>query len=117
MILNPQIEQLSVSKLGYLMDSEAVAKDKRFKLGVWLHEEHKRKFKRTASPAETNLIQKTSQDDAEKTTVTAPKAAKASGVAKNPLTASKRHTAPAKTVIHRPYFPIKTPVYSLLAAG
>ncbi len=115
MNLHPKIERLGGSKLGYLMDSESVAKDKRFKLGVWLHEEHKRKFKRTISPAETTLIQETSQDDdAEKQAVAAPKS---SGVAKNPLTASKRHTTATKTVVHRPYFPIKKPVYSLLAAG
>jgi hypothetical protein len=113
MNLHPKIERLGGSKLGYLMDSESVAKDKRFKLGVWLHEEHKRKFKRTASPAETANIQEASQDDAEKTTA----APKVSGVAKNPLTASKRHTTATKMVVHRPYFPIKKPVYSLLAAS
>lgn len=112
MNLNPKIEQLGGSKPGYLMDSESVAKDKRFKLGVWLHEEHKRKFKRTASPAETINIQETaSQDEAERKTPAAP------SVAKNPLTANKRHTTLAKTVVHRPYFPIKKPVYSLLATG
>lgn len=114
MNLHPKIEQLGGSKLGYLMDSDAVAKDKRFKLGVWLHEEHKRKFKRATSPAETTLIQETSQDDAEKKAAAAPKP---SGVAKNSLSASKRYTTAAKTVVHRPYFPIKKPVYSLLAVG
>lgn len=48
MNLNKKIEDHAESKLKFLMDSETVSKDKRYKLGVWLHGEYRNKLARTA---------------------------------------------------------------------
>jgi len=46
MIPNQKIEKPTQLERKCLMDSEAVARDKRYKLGVWLHGEYKEKFKK-----------------------------------------------------------------------
>lgn len=48
MNFNHKIEKPAGLKPKGLMDSESVAKDKRYKLGVWLHGEYKTKFKKSA---------------------------------------------------------------------
>jgi hypothetical protein len=47
MNFNPKIEKSVGSKHKCLMDSEAVAKDKCYKLGVWLHGEYRTKLKKS----------------------------------------------------------------------
>jgi hypothetical protein len=44
MNLNKKTQNDVASRLKYLMDSESVSKDKRYKLGVWLHGEYKNKL-------------------------------------------------------------------------
>jgi hypothetical protein len=43
---NNKIEKLVGSKPRYLMDAESVAKEKRYKLGAWLHGEHREQLKK-----------------------------------------------------------------------
>lgn len=114
MNLNPKIEQLADAKPSYLMDHESVAKDKCYKLGVWLHGEHRRKFKRAASPAENISKQEVAQAETDKKEIVTPKNYT---TVKTPLRASSPYKAASKVVVHKPYFPIKQPIYTLLANG
>lgn len=45
MNFNHKIENPAYSKRKCLTDSDSVAKDKRYKLGVWLHSEYRTKLK------------------------------------------------------------------------
>lgn len=49
MNLNQKLSKLTETKLKYLIDSESVAKDKRYKLGAWLHGEYRDKLKKAVS--------------------------------------------------------------------
>jgi hypothetical protein len=44
---NHKVEKPIGSKLKYLMDAESVAKEKRYKLGAWLHGEHREQLKKS----------------------------------------------------------------------
>jgi hypothetical protein len=114
MNLNPKIEQLAEAKPSYLMDHESVAKDKCYKLGVWLHGEHRSKFKKAVAPAESSSKQTVSEEDADKRETVAPKDY---ATVKPSLKAGSAYKAITKPIVHRPYFPIKKPVYTLLANG
>jgi hypothetical protein len=46
MTFNNKFEKPTYSKRKCLMDSESVAKDKCYKLGVWLHSEYRTKLKK-----------------------------------------------------------------------
>lgn len=50
-----KIDKPTFSKRKCLMDSEAVAKDKCYKLGVWLHSEHRAKLKKATENNDDDL--------------------------------------------------------------
>lgn len=52
MQFNQKLEKHAEPKLKCLMDSESVAKDKCYKLGVWLHGEYRDKFKKAVDRSE-----------------------------------------------------------------
>ncbi len=114
MNLNPKIEQLADAKPGYLMDHESVTRDKCYKLGVWLHGEHRNKLKKAASPAESISKREVAQEETEKKETLAPNNRT---TVKTPLRAVSPYKAASKVVLHKPCFPIKQPIYTLLANG
>jgi|APDOM4702015191_1054821.scaffolds.fasta_scaffold131664_1 hypothetical protein len=46
MNVNTKLEKYTETKIRYLVDSEAVKKEKRYKLGEWLHGEYRNKLKK-----------------------------------------------------------------------
>jgi hypothetical protein len=52
MLSNQKITNPNDWKLKRQMDSDAIAKDKCYKLGVWLHGEYRKKSKKSADRAE-----------------------------------------------------------------
>lgn len=46
MNVNQKLEKYTETKIRYLMDSEAVKKEKKYKLGEWLHGEYRNKLKK-----------------------------------------------------------------------
>lgn len=50
---NNQIEKRVETNLKYLLDSDSVAKEKRYKLGAWFHGEYRDKYKKTANHVES----------------------------------------------------------------
>ena len=46
MNLKLNVEENAASRLNFPVDTEPVAKDKRYKLGVWLHGEYRQKSKK-----------------------------------------------------------------------
>lgn len=114
MNLNPKIEQLADAKPNFLMDHESVAKDKCYKLGIWLHGEHRCKSKRASSPAESISKREVAQEETEKKETPA---SNNRTTVKTPLRAGRPYEAASKVVVHKPCFPIKQPIYTLLANG
>ncbi len=48
-----QIEKRAETKLKYLLDSDSVAKEKRYKLGAWFHGEYRDKYKKATRHIES----------------------------------------------------------------
>lgn len=48
-----KLERYTETKVRYLFDSESVAREKRYKLGAWLHGEYRDKFKKASSRSES----------------------------------------------------------------
>jgi hypothetical protein len=47
MDVKQKLEHYTETKIKYLMDSEAVKKEKKYKLGEWLHGEYRNKLKKS----------------------------------------------------------------------
>jgi hypothetical protein len=45
---NAKLERYTETRIRYLFDSETVKKEKRYKLGEWLHGEYRNKFKKAS---------------------------------------------------------------------
>jgi hypothetical protein len=45
-ISHAKMERYTATRIRYLFDSESVGKEKRYKLGAWLHGEYRDKFKK-----------------------------------------------------------------------
>ena len=52
MNLNQKFEKYAETKVRYLLDSESVRKEKRYKLGEWFHGEYRNKLKKAAGRLE-----------------------------------------------------------------
>lgn len=51
MNLNYKTQIKTETKINYLIDSDSVAREKRYKLGQWFHGEYREKFKKPLIPA------------------------------------------------------------------
>lgn len=52
MNMNHNMKSFADTRIRYFADSDSVAKEKRYKLGEWLHQEYRDKFKKAAKLAE-----------------------------------------------------------------
>lgn len=52
MNMNHTMKSYADTRIRYFADSDSVAKEKRFKLGEWLHQEYPNKFKKADKFAE-----------------------------------------------------------------
>jgi hypothetical protein len=55
MNMNHNLKSHAETRIRYFADSESIAKEKRYKLGEWLHQEYRDKFKKSAKLADNDL--------------------------------------------------------------